>query len=95
MRKILMLGTAAIVVTLGGVKANADNPHVPSWSPYAIMGDDAAPPAAPGAMEPGPMIERRAAYANAHPDMGYGYDGWQVTTPEDWTRYSRGVHGGM
>jgi len=63
MRKILMLGTAAIFVACASLDANAANPNVPSWSPYAIMGDDAAP----WIVRQRPMTERRAADTNFGP----------------------------
>lgn len=63
MRKMLVIATAAVAVTLGGAAANAANPNVPAWSPYAIMGYGAAP----AAIKPGPMIWGRAADTNASP----------------------------
>ncbi|WP_158814319.1 hypothetical protein [Methylocapsa sp. S129] len=65
MRTMLMLATAAAALAFGAVSdtANAVNSNVPSWSPYAIMGDSAAP----RATAPRPMIERRAADENVSP----------------------------
>jgi hypothetical protein len=40
MRVVSVLGATAILLTFGGVAAKADNPNVPRWSPYAIMGYD-------------------------------------------------------
>jgi hypothetical protein len=40
MRVISLFGATAIALTLGAVAARADNPNVPRWSPYAIMGYD-------------------------------------------------------
>jgi hypothetical protein len=60
MNKMMVLGTTAIFVALGGVEANAGNPNVPSWSPYAIMGYDATHPT----MKFEPMIEGRSSYTN-------------------------------
>ena len=58
MRNLVVAGTLGLFFALGASSdmANAGNPNVPSWSPYAIMG--AAPQAAP---THAPVIERRAA----------------------------------
>ena len=37
MHKMLAVGTLALSVALGAGAAYADNPNVPSWSPYALM----------------------------------------------------------
>ena len=60
MRTFSMLATAAVFIALAGVEANAGNPNVPSWSPYAIMDVGASSPAA----KPRAMVEHRAAYVN-------------------------------
>jgi hypothetical protein len=52
MIKILLIASLGMITTLGAVSgAYADNPSVPSWSPYAIMDYDAAPPSASSRME--------------------------------------------
>ena len=63
MRNVLMCGTAGLLLTFGAVGvANAENPNVPSYSPYAIMAYDASP--APMV----PVVEHRTAYEGG----GYG-----------------------
>jgi len=60
MRNMLVIGTAAAALALGAVSdaANASNPNVPSWSPYAIMD-------APSAGAPAPATpESRAAFVD-------------------------------
>jgi hypothetical protein len=68
MRRLSMLGTAAIFVALGVTQAYADNPNVPFWSPYAIMGHDYSTPT-PTASAPtnvaAPLTEGRAADTNS------------------------------
>jgi hypothetical protein len=55
MRNLLAAGTAGLFLVFGaaGGVAHAQNPNVPSWSPYSIVGYDAAPRTV--------MTERRAA----------------------------------
>jgi hypothetical protein len=74
MTKKLLIGTVGMCVALGAVSnaAYANNPNVPSFSPYAIMAYDV--PSAPPAMEP-IKRERRAAYENA------GYTNDPVAAP--------------
>jgi hypothetical protein len=44
MRNLLMAGTAAGLMLFGTIgAANASNPNVPSWSPYALMSVSPAP----------------------------------------------------
>jgi hypothetical protein len=64
MSKKLLIGTVGMCVALGAGAnvAYANNPNVPSFSPYAIMAYDV--PAAPPAMEP-IRREHRAAYQDA------------------------------
>ena len=63
MRNMVMAGTAGLLLSFGAVSAaNAENPNVPSYSPYAIMAYDASP------MPTAPMVEHRAA----DPSGGYG-----------------------
>jgi hypothetical protein len=78
MRKILMLATAAIAVNVGGIEANAGNPNVPSWSPYAVMGHDPAPSAI-GARR---MSEGRAAYTNLSPAGSPVRSAYTLSNPE-------------
>jgi hypothetical protein len=58
MRTMLLIGTTGTFIALGAISnaAQAANPNVPSYSPYALM--DVAPSAAP---EPA-MGEHRSAY---------------------------------
>jgi hypothetical protein len=58
MRKMLLIGTAGTFIALGAINnaAQAANPNVPSYSPYALM--DVGPMAAPAPV----MGEQRAAY---------------------------------
>ena len=44
MRYTLAIGTAALSLALGASAACADNPNVPSWSPYALVPANASPP---------------------------------------------------
>jgi hypothetical protein len=62
MRNLMMIGTAGLLISLGGTAAFAENPNVPGFSPYAIMAYDASP--APPVT---PLVERRSA------DVGGGY----------------------
>jgi hypothetical protein len=64
MRNILILGSAALATLVSIVAAEAANPNVPSWSPYAAM--DYGP-------APAPLTERRAAAINMVPAPGGGY----------------------
>jgi hypothetical protein len=74
MRNLLLAGTAGLLVILGAAGvANAANPNVPSWSPYAAMGYQGDAPE----MDP---KDGRAAYVDPgyhrhrHAQPGYGYD---------------------
>ena len=71
MRNLLVLGTAAAALAFGAVNdaANASNPNVPSWSPYAIIGYGAAP----RTIALRPMIERRAAAVISPDSAASGY----------------------
>jgi hypothetical protein len=52
MTKIFLIASLGMITTLGVVSgAYADNPSVPSWSPYAIMDYDATPPSGSSRME--------------------------------------------
>ncbi len=65
MRKTLVTATMTFLAigALGGA-AQAANPNVPSWSPYAIM--DIPVAATPAPAKPGsPMIAGRAAYVGS------------------------------
>jgi hypothetical protein len=44
MHKILVIGTAALSLALGASAALADNPNVPSWSPYQLVPVSASSP---------------------------------------------------
>ena len=74
MHRILGLVTTVIFVTLGMVAANAGNPNVPTWSPYALIGSNAEPPVTtPGRMilppsKRSPMTEGRSAYTINNPE---------------------------
>jgi hypothetical protein len=61
MRRILILGAATALVAFGVSAAYADNPNVPFWSPYAIMGHDNTPTTASTPA----MTEGRAADTSA------------------------------
>jgi hypothetical protein len=66
MGRMIALGTVGISLALGTLAARADNPNVPSYSPYAIMAynpsaTSALPPMAPA------RIEHRAAATEAAP----------------------------
>jgi hypothetical protein len=66
MGRMLALGTVGLSLALGTVAARADNPNVPSFSPYAIMAynpsaTSALPPLAPA------RTEHRAAATEAAP----------------------------
>jgi hypothetical protein len=66
MRNMLLIGSMGLFAAIGAASgALADNPTVPSWSPYAIMGYDVTPPAAYSRME----THRAAAV-----DHGYAND---------------------
>jgi hypothetical protein len=78
MRKILAIGTLALTVALGAGAAYADNPNVPSWSPYSLV--QVSQPAAPS-MFANPnfgMTETRAAYVDTGPN----------TNVPSWSAYS-------
>jgi hypothetical protein len=66
MRKITMLGAAAMIIACGAAEANAagPNPNVPTWSPYSIMGYGAGPMVRWRA----PIIEGRSAYTLNNPE---------------------------
>lgn len=84
MRKIILLATTAVVITLGAASANA-NPNLrPEQTPYAVL--------EPQTVAPLPTSEGRAAFTNDNADRWSGYLGAApvVTTPEDRTYYSRG-----
>jgi len=63
MRRTIMLGTLAVGFAFGATIADAANPNVPSWSPYAIMESGGV---APEAMRP-LLTERRTAYTVDNP----------------------------
>ena len=64
MRRLMLTGAAGLLLTLGAIgAANAENPNVPSFSPYAIMAYDSGP--APTAA---PVEHRSAAVAAAYGD---------------------------
>lgn len=61
MRNLLIVGIAGFFLAYGGVAANAANPNVPSWSPYAIMAYSPDYSSRPQPTE-SRMTEHRAAY---------------------------------
>lgn len=67
MRKMLLLGTMAVVPALGVATAYA----VPPNSPYAIL--------APGAVDERTMFDGGPAYVAGDP--GYGYEGGALSGP--------------
>jgi hypothetical protein len=81
MTKMLLIASMGMTAALGAVSgAYADNPSVPSWSPYAIMGYGAAPPAASSRME-----THRAAQV----DRGHANDATAPNTNvPSWTPYA-------
>jgi hypothetical protein len=68
MRAVLVLGATVILLTFGGVAAKADNPNVPRWSPYAIMGYDQSTSANSQNTSPTAMQEGRAADVATSPN---------------------------
>jgi hypothetical protein len=64
MRRLIMFGTMAIGFAFGATLADAANPNVPSWSPYAMMESGGAAPT----MTRPPLTERRAAYVGDNPE---------------------------
>jgi hypothetical protein len=65
---VLATATVALAVVATNNAANAANPNVPSWSPYAILD-------APSARAPAPATaERRAAFVD--PDKANAMDGF-------------------
>jgi hypothetical protein len=85
MRAMLMAGTAGLLLAFGAAgAANATNPNVPTWSPYAIMAYDAAP--APQATGYSGTTESRAAYLDG------AYHANSPATPNSnvptWSAYS-------
>jgi hypothetical protein len=67
MRKMLLVGTVGMFAALCAINAaEAANPNVPSYSPYAVMGYDDAATSAPWMYgNPGPqpgMTEHRASF---------------------------------
>ena len=46
MRKILVIGTAALSLALGASAAFAANPNAPTWSPYTLVPAGASSPTA-------------------------------------------------
>ena len=90
MRKIVLFGATAIVLTLGAADASAmgSGNLSPQASPYAILEPQTAPPSA--------IDEGRAAYIGGEMGDKSGFDaaragyGPTVTRPEDETYYSRG-----
>jgi hypothetical protein len=81
MTKISLIAALGIITTLGAVSgAYADNPSVPSWSPYAIMDYDATLPSGSFRME---------AHLAAQVDRDYASD---TTVPNTnvptWTPYA-------
>jgi hypothetical protein len=59
MRKILVIGTAALSLALGASAAFADNPNAPTWSPYTLVPAGASSPTAYPVSAP--AYEARAA----------------------------------
>jgi hypothetical protein len=59
MRKILVIGTAALSLALGASAAFADNPNAPTWSPYTLVPAGASSPMAYPVSAP--AYEARAA----------------------------------
>jgi hypothetical protein len=81
MAKMLVFASIGMIATLTAISgAYADNPSVPSWSPYAIMGYDAAPPAASSRMETfrAAQVDRRNATDATVPN----------TNVPNWTPYA-------
>jgi len=79
MRKIYVLGTAAAALAFGAFDsaAYADNPNVPSWSPYALA---AVPPTT------ATMGETRAAFV----EPGIGAQAPNASNPNvpSWSPYT-------
>jgi hypothetical protein len=69
MGRLLALGTIGIYFALGTLAARADNPNVPSFSPYAIMAYNPAAQSAPVSMEPVRFEHRSAAVESAPPPV--------------------------
>jgi hypothetical protein len=59
MRKLLVIGTAVLSLALGASAALADNPNVPTWSPYALVPVGASSPVIYSMSQP--TYEARAA----------------------------------
>jgi hypothetical protein len=81
MIKMLLIAPMGMIAILGAASgAYADNPSVPSWSPYAIMDYGAAPPSASSQM---------VAHLAAHVDRG---NASSTTVPNTnvptWTPYT-------
>jgi hypothetical protein len=66
MRNLILAGMATgLLLSLAGA-AQAENPNVPSYSPYALIGPDDSAWAAPPAMAPA-MREHRASFVDNGP----------------------------
>ena len=81
MTKIFLIASLGMITTLVAVSgAYADNPSVPSWSPYAILDYDATPSSG---------SSRREAHLAAQVDRGHAGD---TTVPNTnvptWTPYA-------
>ena len=59
MRKIFVIGTAALSLALGASAAFADNPNAPTWSPYTLVPVSTSSPSAYSMSAP--TYETRAA----------------------------------
>jgi len=99
MRKISILGTAAIFLALGGIEAKADNPYVHSPSRHAIMGHQAAPRAKARRFTTRGPANWRAEYKDVQPDAPWnGYVDYKSVglsdNPEDCNRGCAVSNGG-
>jgi hypothetical protein len=59
MRKIFVIGTAALSLAVGASSAFAANPNVPTWSPYTLVPPSESSPSARSMSAP--TFEARAA----------------------------------
>ena len=63
MFKVILLVSVPVAIIIGIGNAFADNPNVPSWSPYALMTIDVPPVHSSAA-----IAERRAGSIQAAPN---------------------------
>ena len=85
MRRIVLLGATAIVLSLGAVGANAFPNISPEASPYAVLAPESAQPPA--------TTEGRAALVGGETGVWSAFGAPPnngATTPEDRSTYSRG-----